>query len=69
MVLDRPLPYEIVGALVDLSPSGFCAKYESSELHRGDRIRFRHKDAEGFAVVIWTRILGQTCEAGFYITK
>ena len=69
MVVDAPLPREIVGTLVDLSSSGFRIKCDSRELQRGDRIHFRHKDAAGSAVVIWTRILGPTIEAGFRVTN
>ena len=69
MVVETPLPQEIVGTLLDRSASGFCARYHSSELQRGDRLRFRYKDAEGLAVVIWTRIFGTNIEAGFHIVS
>jgi hypothetical protein len=67
MVVEAPLPCEITGTLMDRSPTGFRARYESPELQRGDRLHFRCKDGEGSAVVIWTRIVGLTIEAGFRI--
>jgi len=66
--IEKPLALEVVGALVDLSPSGFRARYESTGLERGDHVHFRHKTGTGEAVVIWTRILGPTVEAGFQVT-
>jgi hypothetical protein len=66
--VDKPLAAEIVGALVDVSSSGFRARYASTELERGDRVRYRHKAGTGSAVVIWIRILGASIEAGFQVT-
>jgi hypothetical protein len=66
--VEKPLAAEIVGALVDVSSTGFRARYTSTELERGDRVRYRHKAGTGSAVVIWTRILGPSIEAGFQVT-
>jgi hypothetical protein len=67
--LEKPLSPEVVGSLVDLSLGGFRVRYESAQLERGDRVQFRHKAGTGSAVVIWTRILGSTLEAGFQVTR
>ena len=69
LVVDAPLAREISGTLVDRSPRGFCASYESTDLQRGDRVRFRHQDASGVAVVVWTRIAGRSVRAGFHVAQ
>ena len=69
LILEGPLPFTVAGTLVDISGRGFCAKFESGELQRGDRTRFSHRDAVGSAIVIWTRILGAMVEAGFQVIE
>jgi hypothetical protein len=64
-----PLPCDLIGTLLEQSPSGFRARYTTRELRTGDLIRFHHRNAAGAAVVVWTRILGPVFEAGFYITN
>jgi hypothetical protein len=54
---------------VDISSNGFRAEYENKDLQRGDRVRFRHEGGTGSAVVVWTRIVGLTVEAGFQVSR
>ena len=68
LIVDSPLALAIVARLIDVSPDGFCASYESRDLQRGDRVLFRYKDACGTAVVVWTRVAGRSVRAGFHLT-
>lgn len=65
--LDEPVHQEITGMLVDYSKSGFRAVHESTDLHTGQLVHFRHIVASGTAQVIWNRILPDRVESGFLV--
>ena len=60
---------EIRGLLVDVSASGFRAAHSFKQLCPGQEVAFRHEAGGGVARVVWTRILGQTVESGFFILE
>ncbi len=55
------------GRLVDCSKSGFRASHSHTSLSTGQRVRFRHTNGEGQALVMWNQILGRHIESGFLI--
>jgi hypothetical protein len=69
ILISAPPAYEFVGTLLHTSARSFRAQCNTSELRRGDRVNFRHSKGKGCAVVLWTRILRRTMEAGFHITS
>ena len=69
MVLRDPLPENIEGELVDISPDGFRASHVHSGLRLGHEVRFHHPSGEGRARVMWTRILSGRVETGFLVLR
>jgi hypothetical protein len=55
--------------LADISPSGFCACHHYGALRAGQRVRFHHEQAEGVAMVIWNRVLGDDVKSGLLIVS
>ena len=55
--------------LMDTSPSGFCAGHHYGALSAGQKVRFQHDHAQGVAVVIWNRVLGDDVRSGFLIVS
>src|ERR1039457_1485845 len=53
--------------LMDTSPSGFRPRHRRRPLSAGERVRFHHARAEGVAVSIWNRVMGDDVESGFLI--
>ena len=62
-----PQPMEIVGELVDMSPSGFRMSHANQSLQSGQVVEFSHPYAVGVARVMWNRILDRRVETGFRI--
>ena len=62
-----PQPLEILGQLVDVSPSGFRMAHANQSLQSGQMVEFSHSFAAGAARVMWNRILDQCVETGFRI--
>jgi hypothetical protein len=63
----NPQPMEILGQLVDVSPSGFRMAHANQSLQSGQLVGFSHGLAIGTARVMWNRILDQRVETGFRI--
>jgi len=57
----------IKGRLLDLARSGFRARHACHTLFSGQVVEFRHARAQGRARVVWTRIIGDQIESGFFI--
>jgi hypothetical protein len=55
--------------LVDTSPSGFCVRHRYGALSAGQKVRFQHAEAQGIAVVIWNRVMGDDVKSGFLIVS
>jgi hypothetical protein len=62
-----PQPLEILGQLMDVSPSGFRMAHANQSLHSGQVVEFSHSLAVGAARVMWNRIVDQRVETGFLI--
>jgi hypothetical protein len=62
-----PQPLEILGQLMDVSPSGFRMAHANQSLHSGQMVEFSHSLAVGAARVMWNRIMDQRVETGFLI--
>ena len=62
-----PQPLEILGQLMDVSPSGFRMAHANQSLHSGQVVEFSHHLAVGAARVMWNRIMDQRVETGFLI--
>ena len=62
-----PQPLEILGQLMDISPSGFRMSHANQSLHSGQIVEFSHHLAVGAARVMWNRIVDQRVETGFLI--
>jgi hypothetical protein len=58
---------EFRGLLIDSSNSGFRASHSNKALCTGQRVGFHHALGQGFAVVMWNRILDPDVESGFLI--
>lgn len=63
----NPQPMEVLGQLVDVSPSGFRMAHANQSLPSGQLVGFSHAFAVGTARVMWNRILDQRVETGFRI--
>jgi len=62
-----PQPLEILGELMDVSPSGFRMAHNNQSLQSGQTVEFSHSLAIGLARVMWNRIQDQRVETGFRI--
>jgi len=62
-----PQPLDILGQLMDISPSGFRMSHANQSLHSGQMVEFSHHLAVGAARVMWNRIVDQRVETGFLI--
>jgi hypothetical protein len=62
-----PQPMEILGELVDRSPSGFRMAHANQSLHSGQLVGFSHAFAMGTARVMWNRIMDHRVETGFRV--
>ena len=62
-----PQHMEILGELVDVSPSGFRMAHGNQSLQSGQLVEFSHSLALGVARVMWNRIMDQRVETGFRI--
>ena len=67
LALDDAGSPEFVGHLLDCSKSGFRASHTHTGLSTGQRVRFRDAARQGFALVMWNRILPDYLESGFLI--
>ena len=65
--IERPEGGNVVGELVDISPSGFRIRHSDLSIRTGMRVRYSHSAGSGAALVAWTRVVGQQVESGFYI--
>jgi len=63
----NPQPMEILGELMDVSPSGFRMAHANQSLQSGQMVGFSHGLAIGTARVMWNRILDHRVETGFRI--
>jgi hypothetical protein len=63
----NPQPMEILGELVDVSPSGFRMAHANQSLQSGQLVGFSHGFAIGTARVMWNRIMDHSVETGFRI--
>ena len=55
----------LTAELLDTSASGFRARHDCPTLTTGQTVWFQSEEAEGHALVIWTRMLGAEVESGF----
>jgi hypothetical protein len=62
-----PQRMEILGDLMDLSPSGFRMAHANQSLQSGQLVEFSHSLAVGVARVMWNRIMDHRVETGFRI--
>jgi len=62
-----PQRMEILGDLMDLSPSGFRMAHANQSLQSGQLVEFSHSLAIGVARVMWNRIMDHRVETGFRI--
>jgi hypothetical protein len=63
-----PQRTELLGELMDVSPSGFrMAHANQSLLQSGQLVEFSHSLAVGVARVMWNRIMDHRVETGFRI--
>lgn len=67
LFFEDPEPVEIGGRLMDLNTTGFRASHQYAALRGGQVVSFRHAFAQGFAQVVWNRIVGNLVESGFQI--
>ncbi len=69
LFLEDPEPIEIQGRLVDVNATGFRAGHQYTALRAGQLVTFRHAFAQGFAQVVWNRVIGNLVESGFQILR
>ena len=62
-----PQRIEILGELVDVSPSGFRMAHANQSLQSGQLVEFSHSVTLGVARVMWNRIMDHRVETGFRI--
>ena len=62
-----PQRMEILGELMDVSPSGFRMAHANQSLQSGQLVEFSHSLALGVARVMWNRIMDHRVETGFRI--
>ncbi len=67
LFFEDPEPVEIGGRLIDLNTTGFRASHQYTALRGGQVVSFHHSFAQGFAQVVWNRIVGNLVESGFQI--
>ena len=67
LFFEDPVPVEIGGRLMDLNTTGFRASHQHAALRGGQVVSFQHSFAQGFAQVVWNRIVGNLVESGFQI--
>ncbi len=67
LVVDSPALVEIRGSLLDVSLAGFRASHRYTALCAGQEVCFCHSLGQGWARVIWNRVLGDRVESGFLI--
>jgi hypothetical protein len=65
----NPQPMEILGELMDVSPSGFRMAHANQSLQSGQLVGFSHGLAIGTARVMWNRIMDHRVETGFRIVN
>ena len=64
-----PQPLEILGQLMDVSPSGFRMAHTNQSLPSGQMVEFSHSSGVGAARVMWNRITENRVETGFLIVN
>ena len=64
-----PQPFEVDGALMDVSAGGFRMKHICNSLRSGQVVDFSHVEAKGKAQVMWNRILDGGIETGFRVVN
>ena len=64
-----PQKVEMVGRLIDVSPSGFRMEHGCASLSTGQIVEFSHSEASGRARVMWKRIMGERVESGFHVIQ
>lgn len=69
ITIDEPVKAEIIGTLVDFSPSGFRAAHGHGALSKGQVVAFQHFNRTGIARVIWNRITADAVDTGFLIIE
>ena len=62
-----PQRMDILGELMDVSPSGFRMAHANQSLQSGQLVEFSHSLALGVARVMWNRIQDHRVETGFRI--
>jgi hypothetical protein len=62
-----PQRTELLGELVDVSPSGFRMAHANQSLQSGQLVEFSHSLSAGVARVMWNRIMDHRVETGFRI--
>ena len=67
IVQEAPDSRQFRGSLVDYSRRGFRAAHPQTSLSAGQRVRFRHSFGEGWALVMWNRIVERHVESGFLV--
>jgi hypothetical protein len=67
LYIDDPEPQVIPALLVDVSKSGFRARYQCPSLGSGSELRFRFGQAHGKARVMWSCVTPELTESGFLI--
>ena len=67
MHFSDPQPMEVLGELVDVSPSGFRMVHANQSLQSGQLVNFSHGFAAGTARVMWNRIMDERVQTGFRI--
>ncbi len=55
--------------LMDVSPSGFRARHDNSELRSGQECDFALPGTRGIAKVVWNRTTPDFIETGFFILR
>ncbi len=67
---DAPGTPELQGSLIDISAEGFRAAFKQPSPATGSCVRFRipSQNRQGFARVMWRRILGGMHESGFHLS-
>jgi len=64
-----PEAVEIQGRMVDLSADGFRVVHRHRELRAGQEVTFHHSFGNGWARVVWNRVLGHHVESGLRILE
>jgi hypothetical protein len=65
--INRPDEGTFTARLMDISPAGFRAAHEYSQLPTGQTVRFKHARGAGKARVVWNRITDIGVETGFFV--